>query len=110
MPQTMTDDIADFLTELARQEVAEKTIRAYCSDLAHVARWFEGATGEPFSAAALTPTDVRDDKAHLASTVGPLSTHIQQVPGGNSPLTPYPVWHVQAVVCSIAVVRATTTG
>ena len=67
MTQTMTDDIADFLTELARQEVAEKTIRAYRADLAHLARWFETATGEPFRAAAVTPTDVRDYRAHLVS-------------------------------------------
>ena len=31
MIQTMTDDIANFLTELGRQEVAEKTRRAYCT-------------------------------------------------------------------------------
>ena len=67
MTQTMTDDIADFLTELGRQEVAAKTIRAYHSDLAHIARWFETATGEPFRAAAVTPTDVRDYKAHLVA-------------------------------------------
>src|SRR5215207_272025 len=67
MTQTMTDDMTDFLTDLARQEVGEKTIRAYRSDLAHVARWFEGSTGEPFRAAAVTPTDVRDYKAHLVS-------------------------------------------
>ncbi len=67
MTQTMTDDIADFLTELARQEVAEKTVRAYRSDLGHVAQWFATATGEPFRAAAVTPTDVRDYRSHLVS-------------------------------------------
>ena len=67
MTQTVTDDTTDFLTELGRQEVAEKTIRAYCSDLAHIARWFETATGEPFRAAAVMPTDVRDYKAHLVA-------------------------------------------
>ena len=67
MTQTMTDDIADFLTELTRQEVAEKIIRAYRADLAHIARWFATATDEPFRAAAVTPTDVRDYKAHLVS-------------------------------------------
>src|SRR5215208_1871920 len=67
MTQTITDDVTDFLTDLARQEVGEQTIRAYRSDLAHVARWFEGSTGEPFRAAAVTPTDVRDYKAHLVS-------------------------------------------
>src|SRR5215204_2096390 len=67
MTQTVTDDVTDFLTELSRQEVAEKTRRAYRSDLAHVARWFATSTGEIFRAAAVTPTDVRDYKAHLVS-------------------------------------------
>src|SRR3712207_3436220 len=67
MTQTMTDDITDFVTELARQEVAEKTVRSYGLDLAHFAHWFAGSTGEPFRAAAVTPTDVRDYKAHLVS-------------------------------------------
>src|SRR5215204_4010247 len=67
MTQTMTDDIAEFVTELTRQEVAAKTIRSYQSDLTQVARWFEGSTGEPFRAAAVTPTDVRDYKAHLVA-------------------------------------------
>src|SRR5215204_1231708 len=67
MTQTVTDDVTDFLTELSRQEVAEKTRRAYRSDLAHVVRWFETTTGEAFRAAAVTPTDVREYKAHLVS-------------------------------------------
>src|SRR3712207_9478100 len=65
MTQTMTDDTADFLTELTREEVADKTIRAYRADLAHFGRWFEGSTGEAFCAAAATPTDLRDYRAHL---------------------------------------------
>ena len=64
MSKTESDDIVDFVTELARQEVAEKTIRA---DLPHIAQWFEGSTGEAFRAAAVTPTDVRDYKAHLVA-------------------------------------------
>jgi integrase/recombinase XerD len=67
MTQTMTADLTDFLADLERQEVADKTLRAYRSDLAHVARWFETSTGEAFRAAAVTPTDVRDYKAHLVS-------------------------------------------
>src|SRR5215211_298285 len=67
MSQTVSDDIADFVTELTRQEVAEKTVRSYQSDLAQFTRWFEGSTGESFRAAAVTPTDVRDYKAHLVS-------------------------------------------
>jgi site-specific recombinase XerD len=67
MTKTVTDDITDFVTELTREEVAAKTVRAYQADLAHVARWFETTTGEAFCAAAVTPTDVRDYKAHLVS-------------------------------------------
>jgi site-specific recombinase XerD len=65
MTQTLTDDTTDFLTELAREEVAPKTIRAYHSDLMHFGQWFAGSTGEAFTAAAVTPTDVRDYRAHL---------------------------------------------
>ena len=67
MTQTMTDDATDFVTELTRQQVAAKTMRSYHSDLVQFARWFEGSTGEAFRAAAVTPTDVRDYKAHLVS-------------------------------------------
>src|SRR5215216_1189758 len=67
MTKTDTDDIADFLAELGRQEVAERTVRSYASDLGHIARWFTTSTGEPFRAAAVTPTDVRDYRAHLVS-------------------------------------------
>ena len=67
MTQTMTNDITDFVTELSRQEVAAKTVRSYGLDLAHFRQWFAGSTGEPFRAAAVTPTDVRDYKAHLVS-------------------------------------------
>src|SRR3712207_9356457 len=67
MTQTMTADATDFVTELARQEVAARTVRSYGLDLAHFAQWFEGSTGEPFRAGAVTPTDVRDYKAHLVS-------------------------------------------
>src|SRR3712207_499189 len=67
MTQTMTADATDFVTELARQEVAEKTVRSYGLDLLQFARWFEGSTGGAFRAAAVTPTDVRDYKAHLVA-------------------------------------------
>src|SRR3712207_9268343 len=67
MSKPETDDIVDFVTELCRQEVAEKTVRSCRSGLGHFARWFEDSTCEPFRAAAVTPTDVRDYKAHLVS-------------------------------------------
>ena len=56
MTQIVTDDIADFVTELSRHEVAEKTVRSYRSDLAGFVRWFEGSAGEPFRAGGVTPT------------------------------------------------------
>src|SRR5215207_8477176 len=60
-------DIMDFLTDLGRQEVAALTLASYRSDLALFARWFIGTRGEAFTAAAVTPTDVRDYRAHLVS-------------------------------------------
>ncbi len=58
-------DITDFITELQRQEVAPRTVASYRSDLAGFARWFADSTGEAFAAAAVTPTDVREYRAHL---------------------------------------------
>jgi site-specific recombinase XerD len=61
----MNEDIASFIQELQRQEVAPKTIDNYRSDLVCFARWFQASNGEPFSASAVTPTDVRDYRSHL---------------------------------------------
>ncbi len=58
-------DITDFVTELRRQEVAPKTVSSYASDLRGFARWFTDSTGEAFTAAAATPTDLREYRAHL---------------------------------------------
>jgi integrase/recombinase XerD len=67
----MTDDtpheVTMFVTDLQRQEVAPLTLTSYQSDLALFVRWFVATIGEAFSAAAVTPTDVRDDRAHLVS-------------------------------------------
>src|SRR5215217_8103984 len=67
MDDTTPQEIQDFLTDLARQEVAPLTLASYRSDLALFARWFTGTRGEAFTAAAVTPTDVRDYRAHLVS-------------------------------------------
>lgn len=64
------DDIARFVDELRRQDVAPKTLVNYRSDLLHVARWFEGSRGEPFAAVAVTPTDLRDYRSHLITVEG----------------------------------------
>jgi site-specific recombinase XerD len=67
MTHSVTDDLAAFVLELYRQEAAPRTIANYQSDLACFARWFTQSQGEAFAAAAVTPTDVRDYKAHLVS-------------------------------------------
>ena len=63
--QGTPQDITDFVAELRRQEVAPKTVASYRSDLAGFARRFVDATGEDFGAARVTPTDVREYRAHL---------------------------------------------
>ncbi len=67
---TIPDEIAQFVDELRRQDVAHKTLVNYRSDLLQVARWFEGSRGEPFAAAAVTPTDLRDYRSHLITVEG----------------------------------------
>ncbi len=63
--QDTPQDITDFIAELQRQEVAAKTLTSYRSDLLGFARWFTDSTSEAFTATAVTPTDVRDYRAHL---------------------------------------------
>src|SRR5919108_2729239 len=70
MTQVVTDDRTDFIRELGRQEVAPKTIASYRSDLNVFARWFGESTGEAFRAAAVTPSDIRDYRAHLLTVEG----------------------------------------
>src|SRR5436190_1809251 len=54
-----------FVQDLQRQEAATKTVVNYRSDLLCFARWFHGVNDEPFSAAAVTPTDLRDYRSYL---------------------------------------------
>jgi integrase/recombinase XerC len=63
--QDVPIDVTDFLADLRCQEVAPKTVSSYASDLRAVVRWFTAATGEAFNAATVTPTDLRDYRAHL---------------------------------------------
>jgi site-specific recombinase XerD len=67
MTRSVTDDLAAFLLDLCKEEVSPNTLASYQSDLAGFARWFSETNGEAFSAKAVTPTDVRDYKAHLVS-------------------------------------------
>jgi integrase/recombinase XerD len=55
----------DFIADLQRQEVAPKTVTSYATDLRGFARWFRDSTGEAFTAAAVTPMDLREYRAHL---------------------------------------------
>jgi site-specific recombinase XerD len=65
MSQDTPESVQDFLQALAMQGAAALTLRHYRFDLLHFARFLEGSTGEPFSPAAITPTDIRDYRSHL---------------------------------------------
>src|SRR5207248_4497787 len=69
MTPSVTDDLAAFLLELYRQEASPNTIRNYQADLAGFARWYTETQGEAFSAVVVTPTDIRDYKAHLVTVL-----------------------------------------
>lgn len=58
-------EVVAFIDELHRQETAPKTWQNYRSDLRCFGRWFAGGNDEAFSAAAVTPTDVRDYRSYL---------------------------------------------
>ena len=59
-------EVAEFLSELRRQEASPATVRNYGADLRAFARWFPDSTGEVFAAKAVTPTDLR--AAYTAAT------------------------------------------
>jgi integrase/recombinase XerC len=63
--QPVSADIEDFVADLRRQESSPATVRNYAADLRAFARWFADSPGEPFAAKAVTPTDLREYKAHL---------------------------------------------
>src|SRR5438552_3980995 len=65
MDHTEPVDIAAFVADLRRQEVAPTTVTSYATDLRAAARWFTDTTGEAFAAAVVTPTDLREYRAHL---------------------------------------------
>lgn len=58
-------EVVAFVAELRRQETAPKTWQNYRSDLACFGRWFAGVNDEPFAAAAVTPSDIRDYRSYL---------------------------------------------
>ena len=65
MAKELPPDITHFLDDLGRRDLAVKTVAAYRIDLLAFARWFPDSAGEPFSARAVTPTDLRDYKSFL---------------------------------------------
>jgi integrase/recombinase XerC len=65
MSETLTNTITDFLADLVRQDLAAKTIATYKVDLTEFSKWFTSTVGEPFSARAVTPTDLRDYRGYL---------------------------------------------
>ena len=65
MSTDLAPDITHFLDDLARQDLAASTVAAYRTDVTAFARWFPDTTGEPFSARAVTPTDLREYKSYL---------------------------------------------
>ena len=64
-PDLTAPEIAVFLTGLRRREASEHTVAAYRRDLTAFAAWFAAHVGQAFAIAAVTPTDVRDFRAHL---------------------------------------------
>jgi integrase/recombinase XerD len=58
-------ELASFVEELRRQETAAKTWQNYKSDLACFGRWFAGVNDQAFTAAAVTPTDIRAYRGFL---------------------------------------------
>jgi site-specific recombinase XerD len=65
MTHDASDDLRLFLAELQRREASPQTIRAYRQDLTAFGRFLQQSTGEAFSAAAVTPTDLREYRSFL---------------------------------------------
>ncbi len=59
------DTIQAFLTFLEEQDRSPQTVRAYKSDLAAFARWFEGSNGFSPTPHLVTPVDAREYRAYM---------------------------------------------
>src|SRR5438093_7969591 len=62
---TVSREVEQFLVDLERQEPSPNTLISYRLDLVQFARWFAQTNSESFSAAAVTPTDVREYRSYL---------------------------------------------
>ena len=65
------DPIDRFARFLARSEHSRVTIKIHGSDLDAFATWFKDVDGGPMEPAKITPTDLRQLKRWLVSSVGP---------------------------------------
>lgn len=63
----MDPELLAFIDDLRRQEAAPRTLANYQSDLRGFARWFALSNTIDCSAAVVTPTDIRDYRAHLVT-------------------------------------------
>lgn len=63
----MIPEFQAFKKYMHQQERADLTVRGYLTDLGQFILWFEGTNGETFSLPAVTPTDVREYRQHLAA-------------------------------------------
>lgn len=61
----MTDELTEFVQELERQETAPRTVVNHRLGLQLFSRWLEQTNGEPFSATAVTPADLREYRNFL---------------------------------------------
>jgi site-specific recombinase XerD len=61
----MSDFLTQFAASLASEEAAKNTIDSYLLDLQSFAQWFATTNGEELTLQGVTPTDVREYKAHM---------------------------------------------
>jgi integrase/recombinase XerD len=67
---TLPQQIDQYLKQLTLQGKPQTTVNSYGYDLVSFVRFFESVSDEPFSAQAVTPTDIRDYKAELLNQDG----------------------------------------
>jgi site-specific recombinase XerD len=66
----VNEQIERYISELMLRGKPQTTVKSYGYDLAAFARFFESVSDEPFTAAAVTPTDIRDYKTELLTKDG----------------------------------------
>ncbi len=66
----MQDTLQPFHAWLETQDRSPRTVRAYCADVAHFARWFAQSTDQPLAPEAITAADVRDYRQWMVAVQG----------------------------------------